>query len=295
LAERQHGVVALSQLQSLGLGRSGVSRRTAAGRLYRIHRGVYAVGRPHLTERGRWMAAALAYGPRAVVSHRSAAALHGIRRDNRGTTDVTLPGPSVRPRPAIEVHRSTTLGPADVTTVDGIPCTTVARTLVDLGDVVDRRGVERAVDQAEVLQMFDLRAVEAALARAGPRRGAGVLRAVLEDYEGPTLTDRELEERFLALCKTASLPSPAVNAWVTLDGGVAYKADFLWRTEKLIAETDGRDVHTTRRAFEHDRLRDQRLTLAGFTVVRFTWRQVRRDPRRVSGALQGLLARLARP
>jgi Protein of unknown function (DUF559) len=146
-----------------------------------------------------------------------------------------------------------------------------------------------------VLGVFDGKAVHEVLARAGRRRGAGILWAVLDSYDGPTLTDRELEERFLALCRQAALPSPAVNAWITLPDGIAYKADFLWREHKLIAETDGRDVHTTRKAFEHDRLRDQRLTLAGYTVVRFTWRQVNRDPRGVAEALRGLLARLARP
>ena len=210
-------------------------------------------------------------------------------------TDVTVPGGSVRPRPGIETHRSSTLHPADITTINGIPCTTVARTLVDLGDVVSRREVEQAVNQAEVLRLFDGKAVNEALARAGPRRGAGILRVVLASYKQPTLTEKELEERFLALCRRTSLPSPAVNAWIACDDGVSYKADFLWRTEKLIAETDGRDVHTTRKAFEHDRLRDQRLTLAGYTVVRFTWRQVAGQPGSVAEALRGLLARLARP
>jgi Protein of unknown function (DUF559) len=179
--------------------------------------------------------------------------------------------------------------------VDGIPCTTVARTLVDLGDVVPERGVEQAVDQAEVQRLFDGRAVSEALERAGPRRGAGVLRKVLEGYEEPTLTNRQLEERFLALCRSASLPSPAVNAWISPAEGVTYRADFLWRKQRLIAETDSRAFHSHRRAFEHDRLRDQRLTLAGYTVVRFTRRQVEREPRRVAGVLRGLLARLARP
>jgi predicted transcriptional regulator of viral defense system len=295
LAERQHGVVTLPQLQSLGLGKAAVAKRAKEGRLHRIHRGVYAVGRPYLTQHGHWMAAVLACGPRAALSHRSAAGLHGIRRYGRPKTDVTLPSPSARPRPTIDVHASVTLNAADITTVDGIPCTTIARTLVDLGDVADRRAVERAVDQAEVLRVFDLKTVHEALQRAGRRRGAGTLRAVLEDYEGPTLTRRGLEERFLALCRKASLPSPAVNDWIALNDGIAYQADFLWRSHKLIAETDGRDVHTTRKAFEHDRLRDQRLTLAGFTVVRFTWRQVAHRPKGVAGALQGLLARLARP
>jgi very-short-patch-repair endonuclease/predicted transcriptional regulator of viral defense system len=303
LAERQHGVVTLAQLQLLGLGRSGVSRRATAGRLHRVYNGVYAVGRPLLAEHGRWMAAVLAYGPQAVLSHRSAAGLLGIRRDNRAKTDVTVPRRSARPRPGIDVHRGSTLQAVDITTVDGIPCTSVGRTLVDLGDVVDGRAVERAVDQAEVIRLFDGRAVAGALERAGPRRGAGILRAVLADLDEPRLTRRELEERFLALCRAASLSSPAVNAWIALDHGVIYQADFLWRAQRLIAETDGRDVHTTAKAFENDRLRDQRLTLAGFTVVRFTWRQVLGEPARVAETVgrllargrQAPLARLARP
>jgi very-short-patch-repair endonuclease len=295
LAERQHGLITLPQLQLVGLGKAAVAKRAKDGRLYRVHRGVYAVGRPHLTQRGHWMAAVLACGRRAVLSHRAAAALHGIRQDHRARTDVTLPSSSTRSRPTIDVHKSSTLQPRDITTVDGIPCTTVARTLVDLGDVVTPRAVEQAVDQAEVLRVFDGKTVHEALARAGPRRGAGVLRAVLAGYGQPTLTEKELEERFLALCRRASLPSPAVNAWIPLADGIAYRADFLWRAERLIAETDGRDVHTTRKAFEHDRLRDQRLTLAGLTVVRFTWRQVTDEPQRVAEALRTLLARLARP
>jgi very-short-patch-repair endonuclease/predicted transcriptional regulator of viral defense system len=295
LAERQHAVVTLSQLQLLGLGRSGVSRRVRSGRLHRVHRGVYAVGRPSLTRHGRWMAAVLACGPKALLSHRSVGALHGIRQDNRAKTDVTVPRPSARSRPTIDVHASLTLESRDVTSVDGIPCTTVARTLVDLGDVVSRREVERAVDRAELLRVFDGRAVHDVLARAGRRKGAGTLRAILDGYEQPKLTRTEVEERFLALCRNASLPSPVVNEPIVLDDGITYEPDFLWRAEKLIAETDGRDVHTTRKAFEHDRLRDQRLTMAGFTIVRFTWRQVTREPQRIAGALQALLARLARP
>lgn len=295
LAAAQHGVITLAQLGALGLGKSGVSRRAAAGRLHRVHNGVYAVAGARLGEDGVFMAAVLACGPGAVLSHRSGAALLGLRRDERARVDVTRPAGSARRRPGIDVHVTRTLAPEDVTATEGIPCTTVARTLVDLGDVAGRRAVERAVDQAEALRLFDLRAVEGALARAGPRRGAGLLRAVLAEREEPQLTDRELEERFLALCRAASLPGPAVNAWITLENGVAYKADFLWRREKLIVETDSRAFHLHGQAFEHDRLRDQRLTLAGFTVVRFTWRQVRHEPRRVAGALASLLARLARP
>jgi very-short-patch-repair endonuclease/predicted transcriptional regulator of viral defense system len=296
LAERQHGVVTLGQLQLVGgLGRAAVSKRAAGARLHRVHRGVYAVGRPRLTMHGHWMAAVLACGPGAVLSHRSAAGLWGLRRDDRARTDVSVPGPSARRHPGIDVHRSATLSERDITSCDGIPCTTVARALIDLGDVGGHRDVERAVDQAEVLRLFDLRGVEDALERAGPRRGAGLVRAVLAGREEPTLTTRELEERFLALCRRAALPGPSVNAWIALTDGVSYKADFLWRAERLVAETDSRAFHSHRQAFERDRLRDQRLTLAGYTVVRFTWRQVRHEPRRVARALAGLLARLARP
>jgi very-short-patch-repair endonuclease len=230
-----------------------------------------------------------------VLSHRSAAALHGIRRDTRAKTDVTLASPSARSRSTIDVHRSSTLEPVDITTVVQGMASTVARTLVDLGDVVSRRAVERAVDRAEAVRAFDGRAVHEAIKRAGRRRGAATLRAVLESYQEPTLTEEGVEEAMLALCRNAPLPSPAVQAWITLGDGIAYKADFLWREHKLIAETDGRGVHTTRKAFEHDRLRDQRLTLAGYTVVRFTWRQMVHEPRRVAETLRGLLARLARP
>jgi very-short-patch-repair endonuclease/predicted transcriptional regulator of viral defense system len=278
LAERQHGVVSLSQLQFLGLSARAVRDRVAAGRLTRIHRGVYAVGHGRLTGEGRWMAAVLAYGDGAVLSHRSAAALHGIRPDNRATIDVTLPSQSARPRPGIRVHRSSALTAADVTTVDGIPCTSLARTLLDLAEAVGERGVEKAIDRAVNLQIFDLRALDEVLDRAVGRRGASVVRRVLADYGGPTLTDEELEERFLILCRQASLTSPAVNEWIALDEGIAYKADFVWRAERMIVETDGWGSHRTRRAFEHDRKRDRLLRLAGWDVIRFTWRDVEREP-----------------
>jgi very-short-patch-repair endonuclease len=114
------------------------------------------------------------------------------------------------------------------------------------------------------------------------------VRSVLARYEGSTLTDGELEERFLALCRKASLPSPAVNEWIRLDDGIAYKADFLWRARRLIVETDGWGSHGTRRAFENDRRRDRRLRLAGWDVVRFTWRDVEREPEEVIDALADL-------
>ena len=158
--------------------------------------------------------------------------------------------------------------------MDGIPCTTVARTLVDLGDVVPRRAVEKAVEQAEILQLFDLNAVERAIERAGPRRGAGILLSVLEELSGPTLTASDLEEAFLALCRDAGLRTPEVNVWMTLSDGSAIKVDFLWRRERLVVETDGHPFHRTRQSRERDTRRDVLLRLDGFEPVRFTGRQV---------------------
>jgi hypothetical protein len=293
-AQRRHGVITTDELAAFGLGTDAVTKRARAGRLFRQHRGVYSVGRPDLTPAGRRMAAVLACGRTAVLSHRSAAANHGLLEDRRELPDVTVKGHARRPRRGIRVHSSTTLTAPDLATVDGIPCTSVARTLVDLGDSEPLRMVERAVDQAEVLRVFDLIAISEALERAGPRRGPGVLKAILAELGQPTLTDRELEELMLELIRTAGLHQPEVNAWITGDGW-AYKADFLWRAERLVVETDGRAFHSSRRAFEHDRLRDQRLILAGYTVVRFTWRQLVREPERVQRVVRNLLARLAHP
>jgi hypothetical protein len=291
LAERQHGVVALRQLQLLGLSKSAVSRRARGGRFHRIHRGVYAVGHPKLTGYGHWMAAVLACGPRAVLSHRSTAGLWGVRPDNRRKSDVSVPSPSARTKQAIEIHRSVTLTSDDVTTVEGIPCTTLARTLVDLGDVVNRRAVERAVEQAEVLRLFDLHEVQRAMERAGPRRGTGLLSSVLEDLNGPSLTASELEESFLALCRAAALPTPDVNAWMTLSDGSPIKVDFLWRRARLAVETDGQPFHRTRQSRERDTKRDQLLRLAGFEPVRFTGRQVALEKEWVTHTLLALASR----
>jgi Protein of unknown function (DUF559)/Transcriptional regulator, AbiEi antitoxin len=293
-ARTRHGVVTTAELGTFGLGPAAVARRAAEGRLFRQHRGVYAVGRPDLTVAGRRMAAVLACGPNALLSHRSSAAQHGLLADERQRPDVMIPGPRARPRRGIRVNSSLTLTAPDTTTVDAIPCTSVARTLADLGDYEPPRLVERALDQAEVLGVFDLGAVEDVLTRVGPRRGAGVLRTLLADLGEPTLTDRELEELMVTLIRADGLPEPAVNPWITGDGWT-YKADFLWRAERLVVETDGRAFHSSRRAFEHDRLRDQRLTLAGYTVVRFTWRQLLREPGRVQAVVRDLLARLAHP
>jgi hypothetical protein len=150
--------------------------------------------------------------------------------------------------------------------------------LLDLADVVNRRALAGALERAEVLRVFDGWALEAVLRRAAGRRGVPLLRSILQEHQiGATITESELEERFLALCRVANIPLPLVNEWILLEEG-AVRADFVWPHRRLIVETDGRRVHTTGRAFEHDRRRDQRLMLAGYRVVRCTWRQVVNEP-----------------
>jgi very-short-patch-repair endonuclease len=290
LSARQHGVASLRQLRGLGMTQGRVAKRVESGRWRRVHPGVVAVSHAPLTRAVWYLAAVLACGPDAALSHRECAAHRGLRQSNRSRVDVTAPGRRGRGRRGIEVHSAATLRPCDVEKVDGIPCTTVARTLLDLADVVSARQLERACEQADRLQVFDLRAINEQLARANGRRGAATLRAILaEQLRTPTMTRNKLEEFFLRLCREAGLPQPRVNQWIAVEP-IGYEADFLWREQRLIVEVDGRDEHTTRRAFEHDRLRDQRLTLAGHRVVRFTWRQVTEQPEATIATVRRLLA-----
>ncbi len=293
MAGGQHGVAGLEQLAELGLSARAVQLRAAAGRLHRLHSGVYAVVPPVLLSRdGRWMAAVLAAGNGALLSHHSAGALQEIRPSARARPEVSVPGRAMRRRPGIDIHRSRTLTDGDATTVRGIPCTSPARTLLDLAGVLDRRSLERALDQAEILELFDLPALRDQIERNRTRAGARKLSDVLaEHYAAGTVTRSELEERFLALVRGASLPLPEVNAWITLpDGEQAIQADFVWREHRLVIETDGWRTHRTRQAFESNRLGDQRLFAAGWRVARITWRQLTGEPDRIAALIAALLS-----
>jgi very-short-patch-repair endonuclease len=288
LAAAGHNVLALAELRAAGLGYGQIQVRLSRGSLYRMHRGVYGVGHPRqLGALGRWRAAVLACGDGGVLSHRSSAALWGLRRSGAGAVDVTVRSHAGRSPPAgVRVHRRRAPLPAtEITRRQGVPVTTPARTLLDLAEVLPRRALERATDEAERLRLFDLRELEIVL-RGHPRHaGRNALAAELEEHDvGTTLTRNDLEEAVLALCRARGLPAPDVNAQVG-----PYEADFLWREERLIVEADGRASHATRRAFEHDRARDARLTVAGYRVVRFSHRQVMREPAVVAGLLLPLL------
>ncbi len=286
--------MALAQLRDLGLSDSAVRTRVAGGRLHRIHSGVYAVGHARLTRYSRFMAAVLACGPSSSLSYRSAACHRGLRDDGRSTIDVTSPARAGRKRDGITVHSGATLLRRDVTIVDGIPCTTVARTLLDLADIVPTRQLERAIERAEVLRVLDVRELDDVLARAHGRRGAAALQTLRSGMRlGSTVTRNDLEEAFLAICRAIDRPPDAVNAWIPYPEGGGAEADFVWRDHDLIAEVDGRAFHTTRQAFEHDRRRDQRLHTLGWRVVRFTHRQVLYEAAAVSATVAALAAQRA--
>lgn len=292
IGARQHGVFTLEQLTNLGLSTRAVQQRAQRGRLHRVHSGVYSLAPPGLLKReAHWMAAVLAAGAGAVLSHRNAGALHGLLINNRTQVEVTAPGRGTRRRRGIDMHRATRLTPADVTVVDNIPCTTVARTLLDLADVVNRRRLERAFDQAEVEEVLDMRAIDDQLRRNPTRAAAGKVRALLEEhYIGSTPTESEIEEGFLALCRRFGLPQPEVQQWLLLpDGGPPIRADFLWREQRVVVETDGDKYHGTAQRSRRDARRDQRLTVHGFKPIRTGWRQIFRRPAELEATLRALL------
>lgn len=292
LASQQHGVFTLDQLIALGLGASAVRRRVSTGRFHRIHRGVYSLVPKELLKReGLYMAAVLACGPGAVLSHRSAAVLHQLRDWGHTRIEVTVPARSHRTHPGVAVHRSTTLTEADTTVVNNIPVTTIARTLFDLAELVDQRQLERAFDQAEIVEGLDLNKINDQLARNPTRPGAKKVRRVLENhYIGSTPTANDFEEALLTLTRALGLPDPEVQFWIDPgDGEPPIKADFAWPDRRIVVETDGRRTHGTKQAFEADRRRDQRLIAAGWTVIRTTWRQLKQRPHELRPVLLRLL------
>jgi very-short-patch-repair endonuclease len=281
LADSQHGVVSRTQLRAAGITDQMIRRRVERRQLYRIHRGAFSVTkRP--SELGRFLAAALACGDRALLSHRSAGALRDLLRD-RGPIDVLLPG-RARPRAGVRIRTTRSLHPADVSSHEGIPCTSLARTIVDLGTVLREHELRRVLERSMILRLLDKRALDAALDRANGRRGTGELRRLLGDLDDAPATRSELERRFLDLIRSAALPSPITNGLVH-----GYEVDFHWPDAKLIVETDGRETHATSFAFERDRQRDLDLSLAGWTVIRITWRQLRDEPERITALLRAKL------
>jgi very-short-patch-repair endonuclease len=285
LADEQHGSVERSQLVGLGLHPRAIDRRVAAGRLHPLHRGVYAVGDRSLPPLGRLAAAVRATGGEAVASHRSAAALHDLRA-YEGLPEVTA-RPGTKEREGIRVIQSE-LRADEVCVVRGIPATTVARTLLDLGSIEDGLAA-KAVRQAEFLGVFDLAEIVRLLERYPRRRGTARLRKVIRAYaDSEVRTRSDMEERWHALVLDANLPRPEMNGTVEL-GELTIEADAVWRDAKLIVELDGRQAHATRHVFETDRERDRAAALHGWLVIRITWRQLTEQPRRLTRDIRRLL------
>jgi hypothetical protein len=285
-AARQHGVISRAQLRDLGIADHAIAYRLRTGRLHRVRRGVFAVGHPRLTPRGRWMAAVLACGPGAALGYVSAAALWEIRNSSATGISVVVPTAGGRRQPGLRVYRHPGLRPDELTTRDGIPVTTLARTVLDLAAVLNDADLERALDQCEFQRLLDWSALDA-LARAHPRhRGARILAKTLATYEpGTTRTKSDLEKLFIAICEAHGLPRPLVNHRTD-----HYEVDFLFPDHRLIVEADSWTYHRTRLRFERDRRRDATHARAGFRTLRFTDRQLEHDAEGVAATIRTVLA-----
>ncbi|TMK75799.1 MAG: hypothetical protein E6G49_00725 [Actinobacteria bacterium] len=252
LASAQHGVIALFQLLELGYTMSAIKHRIATGRLHPVRAGVYAVGRPDLTRAGEWMAAVLSCGPDAVLSHGSAAALWRLAADGERRIHVTVPSARDRRQPGIALHRRSTLGAGDVAEHRGVPVTSPIRTLMDIANAVPAQFLEAAVNEADKLDLAYTEELRLELELRKGQPGVRPLRALL-DKATFTLTDSELERRFLPIARGVGLPKPRTQA--------------------------------------RDRIRDQAHAAAGLAHLRFTHWQVRYDTKTVQRTLKAVAAR----
>lgn len=284
-------MVSRGQLLDARIPSTTIEDRVERGHLLPLHRGVYAVGHAHLRPNGYRVAAVLAVGPGAVLSHRDAAALHGLRPSNRPRIEVSTP--AERKRTAkLDVYGRRSLDARDATTVEGIPVTTVSRTLVDLGEVLAHQALVKVLGEAERQRTLDTKGIEEALGRLRGRRGRSVakVRGALAELaaHGATLTRSPLEDRLLPLLDAHDLPRPATNIYVE-----GCEADAVWRRQRLIVELDGWAWHNTRRAFQRDRDKANLWTGSGWTVLRFTHDDLVRRPEIVVAGVRAELSRAA--
>jgi hypothetical protein len=266
-------------LLALGFTSKGIRHRIDAGRLHPIHRGVYAVGRRHLTREGRWMAAVLACGPDAVLSHRSAAVLWGIADEHPGYIEISVRRRCRHRRTGLRVHTRPSLSAADLTIRMNIPLTQPVRTLIDLATVVGPKTLERAVNEADKRDRIDPESLRKALERYAGQPGVRALRTLLDRHTF-RLSDTELEVLFRPIAAAAGLPVPLTKEMVN-----GFEVDFFWPDLGLVVETDGWRYHRTPATQSRDALRDQTHTASGLTPLRFSHHQVKYEPTRVRAVL----------
>jgi hypothetical protein len=284
LAKRQQGVVSIRQLTGpLGYSEGAVNRAARSGRLHRLHRGVYAVGHRRISRQGECLAAVLAAGPAALLSHGSAAWLWGL--GPRSPLPLMVSTPIHRsPRPPIRLHHARRLTEEDRALREGIPVTVVPRTLLDLAATVRRERLRRMIERAEELRLLDLEPLESVLARNAGHHGTKRLRGALALYRPPPFTRSKLERRFLALVLEAGLPRPSTN-FIEL----GFELDVYWPEHRFAVELDTFETHGTREAFERDRLRQEELKLAGIEMIRVTGTRLEREPDEVIRRVARLL------
>lgn len=289
LARRQHWVVTRGDLLGLGFSPKGIKHRVRTGRLRPVMRGVYAVGRRDLPREGWWMAAVRACGKEAALSHRSAAALWGFAGERPGgRVEVSLRRASEVRRQGIKVHRRPTLPASDITVRRGIPVTALVRTFLDIATEMGPRTVERAVNEADKLDLIDPDALRVALDDRAGEPGVRPLRRVLDKHTF-RLSDDELELLFRPLAAGAALPVALTKVWVN-----GFEVDFYWPDLGLIVETDGWRYHRTPAAQTRAARRDQAHTASGLTPLRFSHWQVKHEPAYVRAILIRTVAHLNR-
>jgi very-short-patch-repair endonuclease len=274
IAAGQRALITRAQLKQLGIGRRAIDHAIARGRLHTMHRGIYSmVPFPALPPLATELAAILACGDTALLSHHSAAAVYGIRPFLEGDVDVTVIGKETgRRRPGIRVHRTGRLDPRDARRYQQLPVVSPARALLDIAPEISGRSLEWALDQALVKRLTNKAQIKAVLTAYPHRPGTPELNALLDPDRATTITRSPPEEQLLDRMRKAGLPAPEVNARVG-----NYTADFLWRPEKVILEIDGYHYHHTRAAFERDHQRDSEHQRDDYLVIRVTPRQLQRD------------------
>jgi hypothetical protein len=282
----QNGVVARWQLLRRGLTAREVDGLVSRGHLLPLYLGVYAVGHSMVSRDGRWMAAVLAGGRGAALSHRSAAQAHGLLWPSEHAVEIARPR-SFRAQEGVRCHQVTLL-PDEVGRIDAIPVTSPFRTAFDVAGLGDRRLVEQVLHEIAVRRITDVVSFEELLRRHPGKRGARLLREVRSSKAPVGVTRNEFEAAFVAFLDAYGLPRPRMNAALALRGRF-FEIDALWRPQRLAAELDGREVHGTDDAFESDRERDRVLLAEGWRTTRITWRQLRDARAAVAADLRVLL------